>query len=78
MVRQQGIAGNDDGVWRFPDGAAYYNALLASYTTTDLTADQIHNIGLRETKRIQAEMTAIKDKRSFPISSRRCRRTIFW
>ncbi|QIK96865.1 DUF885 domain-containing protein [Sphingomonas sp. HDW15A] len=65
MVRQQAIAGNDDGVWRFPDGAAYYNALLASYTTTDLTADQIHEIGLRETKRIQAEMTAIKDKVGF-------------
>jgi uncharacterized protein (DUF885 family) len=65
MIRQQGIAGNDDGVWRFPDGAAYYNALLASYTTTDLTADQIHEIGLRETKRIQAEMTAIKDKVGF-------------
>jgi uncharacterized protein (DUF885 family) len=65
MVRQQGIAGTDDGIWRFPDGAAYYNALLASYTTTNLTADQIHDIGLREVKRIQAEMTAIKDKVGF-------------
>ncbi len=59
MVRQQAMAGTDDGVWRFPDGDAYYNALLASYTTTDLTADQIHDIGLRETKRIHDEMRQI-------------------
>lgn len=65
MVRQQAVAGNDDGIWRFPEGPAYYNALLASYTTTDLTADQIHDIGLREVKRIQAEMSAIKDKVGF-------------
>lgn len=65
MVRQQGVAGTEDGIWRLPNGPAYYNALLASYTTTDLTADQIHDIGLRETKRIQAEMTAIKDKVGF-------------
>ena len=65
MVRQQGVAGNDDGIWRFPDGAALYNALLANYTTTDLTADQIHDIGLRETKRIQDEMSTIMKKVGF-------------
>jgi uncharacterized protein (DUF885 family) len=65
MVRQQGIAGTDDGIWRFENGMAYYNSLLASYTTTNLTADQIHDIGLRETKRIQAEMTAIMQKVGF-------------
>ncbi len=65
MVRQQAIAGSDDGIWRFPDGAALYNALLANYTTTDLTADQIHDIGLRETKRIQDEMSGIMKKVGF-------------
>ena len=35
-------------MWRLPDGAAYYEALLGNYTTTDLTADEIHAIGLRE------------------------------
>ena len=59
MVRQQAIAGTDDGVWRLPQGEAYYNALLASYTTTDLTADQIHELGLKETARIHDEMRAI-------------------
>ncbi len=62
MIRQQAMAGTDDGVWRFPEGEAYYNALLASYTTTDLTADQIHDIGLGETKRIHDEMRQIMTK----------------
>ena len=65
MVRQQAIAGNDDGIWRFAEGEALYNALLANYTTTDLTAGQIHDIGLRETKRIQDEMSAIMRKVGF-------------
>ncbi len=59
MKRQQGQAPTADGVWRFPQGAAYYDALLSNYTTTDLTADQIHNIGLREIERIHGEMRAI-------------------
>jgi uncharacterized protein (DUF885 family) len=59
MVRQQSLAGTDDGVWRLPRGEAYYNTLLANYTTTDLTADQIHELGLKETQRIHGEMRAI-------------------
>lgn len=65
MKRQEMIAGTDDGVWRLPQGEAYYDALLASYTTTDLTADQIHNIGLREVNRIHGEMRAIMDQVGF-------------
>lgn len=57
--RQQAMAGTDDGVWRFPEGRAYYDALLSNYTTTDLTADQIHDIGLREIERIHEEMRGI-------------------
>ena len=59
MKRQQAIAPTDDGIWRFPEGAAYYEALLANYTTTDLSADEIHAIGLREVDRIHGEMRAI-------------------
>ncbi len=59
MKRQQAIAPTDDGVWRFPEGAAYYEALLANYTTTDLTADQIHELGLENVARIHGEMRAI-------------------
>ncbi len=59
MQRQQAIAPTDDGVWRLPDGDKYYAALLASYTTTDLTADQIHDLGLSEVARIHGEMRGI-------------------
>lgn len=50
----------DGGVWRLPDGEAFYNARLHLSTTTDLTADQIHQTGLAEVARIQAEMEVIK------------------
>lgn len=59
MQRQQAIAPTEDGIWRLPQGEEYYAALLASYTTTELTADEIHNIGLREVERIHGEMRAI-------------------
>lgn len=65
MKRQQAIAPTDDGVWRLPNGAAYYTALLASYTTTDLTPDEIHNIGLREVDRIHGEMRKIMGQVGF-------------
>jgi uncharacterized protein (DUF885 family) len=50
----------DGGVWRLPDGEAFYNARLQLSTTTTLTADQIHDTGLSEVARIQAEMEVIK------------------
>lgn len=65
MQRQQKIAPTDDGVWRLPNGDAYYAALLESYTTTDLTADEVHNIGLREVERIHGEMRSIMAKVGF-------------
>ena len=65
MVRQQALAGTDDGIWRFPEGAAYYDALLANYTTTNLTADQIHALGLKETARIHDEMRGIMKQVGF-------------
>ena len=52
-------ATNDDGVWKLPDGAAYYDHQVAAATTTELTADEIHKIGLRELDRIHAEMRKI-------------------
>ena len=65
MQRQQAIAPSEDGVWRFKDGDKYYAALLANYTTTDLTADEIHDLGLRETARIHDEMRAIMKRVGF-------------
>lgn len=43
-----------------PDGTAYYDFLAAQFTTTRLSADQIHEIGLKEVARIRGEMEKIK------------------
>jgi len=53
------------GVSRHEMGNAFYAQKLKSSTTTNLTADQIHQIGLQEVKRIQEEMLAIKDQVGF-------------
>lgn len=53
------------GVSRHPNGEAYYNYRLKTSTTTNLTADEVHKIGLEEVARIQEEMLAIKDKVGF-------------
>ena len=58
-------AGTDDGVWRLPDGARYYDHLLAGYTTTTMTAEQIHAVGLAEVARIEGEMRAIMQQVGF-------------
>jgi uncharacterized protein (DUF885 family) len=50
------------GMWALPDGVARYNARIKQATTTDLTADQIHDIGLREVARIEREQAAIGQK----------------
>ena len=65
MVQQQAKAGTDDGVWRLPQGEAYYAALLKNYTTTELSADQIHQIGLSNIERIHGEMRAIMEQVGF-------------
>ncbi len=53
------------GVSALPDGAAYYNERLANHTTTDLTYDEIHALGLSEVARIRAEMEAIREQVGF-------------
>ncbi len=45
---------------KLPDGKAYYDFLAAYYTTTGLSADEIHAIGLKEVARIRGEMEALK------------------
>ncbi|MEL7489593.1 MAG: DUF885 domain-containing protein [Pseudomonadota bacterium] len=55
----QSSANHDAGIWRIPDGDKIYAAALKSNTTTDFTADEVHDIGLSEVARIEAEMDAI-------------------
>lgn len=58
-------ATTDDGAWKFPDGAAFYSAALKQTTTTDMTADEIHELGLKEVARIHEEMHKIMKKVNF-------------
>jgi uncharacterized protein (DUF885 family) len=51
----------DDGVWKLPDGDAFYAHQLQSYTTTRLTPAEVHELGLREVARIEREMRTILD-----------------
>ncbi|WP_395791483.1 DUF885 domain-containing protein [Aquimonas sp.] len=50
---------DNHGVWSLPDGAAYYAWEVRSNTTTDMTPDEVHALGLSEVERIGAEMDAI-------------------
>jgi uncharacterized protein (DUF885 family) len=49
----------DLGYWGLPDGAARYAARIKDMTTTEMTADEIHELGLREVTRIESEQTEI-------------------
>lgn len=48
-----------------PNGKAYYEYQLRQMTTTSMTAEEIHALGLKEVERIKGEMTALKDKVGF-------------
>ena len=65
MESQEKRAGTVDGIWRFKDGAGYYKTNLASYTTTDMTAAQIHALGLAQVTRIHGEMMEIAKQTGF-------------
>ncbi|HEX8241740.1 MAG TPA: DUF885 domain-containing protein [Allosphingosinicella sp.] len=58
-------ASGNSGAWSLPEGAEYYASRLRAQTTTDLSADRIHQIGLDEVARIHREMEAIKAQVGF-------------
>jgi uncharacterized protein (DUF885 family) len=53
------------GVWQVPHGDELYAYEVRQYTTTDLTPDQVHEIGLKEVARIRAEMDRIRQQTGF-------------
>lgn len=59
-------ATEEDGVWKLPDGAAYYAHQLRSQTSTDLTPEEVHQTGLQEVARIEARMAAILAQLGYP------------
>jgi len=58
-------ADSRDGVWKFPDGDAFFKNALQRTTTTDLTSEEIHKLGLSEVDRIHNEMRVIMKKVGF-------------
>ena len=59
------LATGNFGAWHLPDGEAYYADRLKSATTTSLTADQIHALGLAQVAAIRQEMEGIKRQVGF-------------
>jgi uncharacterized protein (DUF885 family) len=62
-------ANGDKGVWNLPDGEAYYNHQLRNTTTTNLTAEEVYETGLKEVARIQNEMRVIMKQVNFKSDS---------
>ena len=60
-----GTHNEEDGVWRLEGGAAFYENALQRTTTTEMSAEEIHQLGLREVNRIHKEMTVIKNNVEF-------------
>ncbi|HEU0306405.1 MAG TPA: DUF885 domain-containing protein, partial [Lysobacter sp.] len=67
FFNEEYLPGSREGIAaaELPDGKAYYDFLAAQFTTTSLSADQIHQIGLKEVARIRAEMEKVKAEVGF-------------
>jgi uncharacterized protein (DUF885 family) len=60
------IANNDAGVWKFPNGEEYYAYKLRDETSTNLTPEEVHKIGLAEVERIKSEMRQVFNDLGYP------------
>lgn len=60
------LSNSDAGVWKLPNGDEYYAYLLRKETSTELTADEIHELGLSEVERIKGEMRAAFTQLGYP------------
>ena len=65
LEKQMVNSTEDDGVWKWPNGDKFYSNALKRTTTTDMTIEEIHQLGLSEVERIHKEMVIIKDKVGF-------------
>ncbi len=65
LKKLEATAHADDGVWKWPEGDAFYTVALQRTTTTDMSAEEIHQLGLSEVARIHEEMNAIKEQVEF-------------
>ena len=65
LAHQREISPEGDGVWRLPDGDKWYQNRLNWFTTTDLSADEVHQIGLDNVNRIHNAMRDIMQQVGF-------------
>jgi len=65
MTELKKISPKNNGVWAIPDGEKYYKLRLKKITTTEMTAPEIHKLGLKEVDRIKGEMRTIMKKVNF-------------
>ncbi len=65
LRKAQASATDADGIWKLPNGAAYYRYALESYTTLPVTPEELHDLGLREVARLHEEMRAIVERVGF-------------
>ena len=63
-------ATDEAGVWKLPNGDAYYRHKLKESTTTDYTPEEVHNLGLSEVARIKQEMYEILEAEGYADSSK--------
>ncbi|MGD8626461.1 MAG: DUF885 family protein [Anaerolineae bacterium] len=66
LNRVEPLVNDDAGVWKLPDGEAYYAYMLRQETSTDLTPQEIHEIGLAEVERIHQEMRQALVEMGYP------------
>ncbi len=69
LERQRRGATSDAGVWKFKDGDAYYAWALRAGTTTTMSPDEVHQMGLDQLRAIQAEMDTILKKQGYSQGS---------
>ena len=59
----------NNGVWSLPNGAAFYAYSVKMHTTTNMTPEQVHTLGLSEVARIESEMDAILQGEGLTLGS---------
>ena len=73
MASLQGKATHEAGCWRLPDGEEYYRLSLKSATTTTLTADEIHELGLEQARQLSERADVLLKSKGYsqgPVSQR--------
>jgi uncharacterized protein (DUF885 family) len=69
LERHRARATSDAGVWKFKDGDAYYAWALSAGTTTTMSPEEVHRMGLEQLRAIQSEMDAILRKEGYSQGS---------